>query len=51
MNVIIKKGIFCLKIEHCESGNRTQISEIIAALKGKNQQTGNKYILGYLYMG
>ena len=46
-----KKGIFCLKIKHCESGNRTQMSEITAVLKSKNHQTENKYILGWLYMG
>jgi len=36
-----KKRVFCLKIKHCESGNRTQMSEIISALKSKNHQTGN----------
>jgi hypothetical protein len=36
-----KKGVFCLKIKHCESGNRTQMSKIISALKSKNHQTGN----------
>jgi len=34
-------GVFCLKIKHCESGNRTQMSEIISALKSKNHQTRN----------
>jgi hypothetical protein len=41
-----KKGVFCLQIKYCESGKRTQMSEIIAAMKRKNRLTGNKYILG-----
>jgi len=46
-----KKRVSCLQIKHCESGNITQMSEIIAALKSKNHQTGNKYTLGWLYRG